>query len=89
MQIHCDQIESPQLTSGRFHKVNQRMLPFSSLSHADAQNRPKFRATKVLKLTFFLFFLKDKKLLENILTDELHIKRLKTITITLIINMHD
>ena len=48
-------------------------------AHLSWRNRPKFRATKVLK--GIGFFLKDKKLLENILTNELHIKRLKTITL--------
>ena len=40
------------------------------------------------RIVFFVvvfFFGKDKKLLENILTNELHIKRLKTIAITLMI----
>ena len=66
------------------------MLPFRSPSHAKIfvkdpatfmEKSPKIQGNQGAKADF----LRIKKLLENTLTNELHMKRLKAITITLII----
>ena len=67
------------------------MLPFFSPSHAKIfikdsatfmEKPPKIQGNQGAKADFFL---RIKKLLENTLTNKLHMKRLKTIIITLII----